>query len=98
MQLIEWTNKKGIPSRLKLYDEMASHWKGVADLLDIDTTNIGINNRHDIRDCIREVMKEWKTIASNRATYPYTLEGLRKLLNDIGLGRASEDLKEACSL
>ena len=97
LPLIKWTNKEGSTSRLRLYKEMAPHWKDVADLLELDTKIIGVNNRHDIRECIRAAMEEWMSAGPNTTTYPCTWKGLCELLDDVGLGKASKDLQEACS-
>ena len=68
----------------------------MADRIRLETKIIGVNHRHDVRECIREVMEEWMSAGPNITTYPCTWKGLRELLNDIGLGKASEDLQEAC--
>ena len=77
---------------------MAPRWKDVADLLKLSTKIIGVNYRHDIRECIRAVMEEWMSAGPNTTTYPCTWKGLCELLDDVGLGKASKDLQEACSL
>ena len=97
LQLIKWTNKEGNISRLKLYNEMAPHWKDVAELIGVETEIIGLNHHHDVRECIREVMKEWMSDKPNITTYLCTWKGLCELLDDVGLGKASENLQEACS-
>ena len=68
----------------------------MADRIRLETKIIGVNHRHDVRECIREVMEEWMSAGPNITTYPCAWKGLRELLNDIGLGKASEDLREAC--
>ena len=98
LQLIKWTNKEGSTSHLRLYDEMAPRWKDVADLLKLNTKIIGVNRQGDVRECIREVMEEWMSAGPNMTTYPCTWKGLCELLDDVGLGKASKDLQEACSL
>ena len=96
-QLIKWTNKEGNISCLRLYDEMAPRWKDVADLIGMKTEIIGMDHRHDARECIREVMKNWMSDTQNITTYPCTWKGLLELLDDVGLGKARENLQEACS-
>ena len=86
LQLIKWTNKEGSTSCLRLYDEMAPNWKDVADLLKLNTKIIGVNHRHDIMSA-----------GPNTTTYPCTWKGLCELLDDVGFGKASKDLQEACS-
>ena len=81
---------------MRLYDEMAPRWKDVADLLGLETKIIVVNHHHDVRECIRAVMEEWMSDRPNITTYPCTWKGLWELLDDIGLGKASEDLQEAC--
>ena len=76
---------------------MASLWKDVADLLMLNTKIIEVNHRHDIRECVREVIEEWMSAGPNITTYPCTWKGLCELLDDVGLGKAREDLQEACS-
>ena len=76
---------------------MAPHWKDVAELLGLDTEIIELNYR-DVRECMRAVMKEWMNDSPNISTaYKCTWKGLCELLDDAELGRASEDLREACS-
>ena len=76
---------------------MAPRWKDVADILGLETEIIGVNHYHDVRECIREVMKKWMSDRSNITACPCTWRGLWEILDDIGLGKASEDLQEACS-
>ena len=97
LQLIKWTNIIGNTSRLRLYDEMAPHWKDVADLIGLETEVIGVNHHYDIRMCIHEVMNKWMSDRFNITTYPCTWKGLWELLDDIGLSKASDDLRKACS-
>ena len=97
LQLIKWTNKEGSTSRLRLYDEMAPCWKSVADLLELDTKIIGSNHHDDVLECIRAVMEEWMSAGPNITTYPCTWKGLCELLDDVGLAKASKDLREVCS-
>ena len=77
---------------------MAPCWKDVANLLNLNTKIIGVTHRHDIRECIHEVMEEWMSAGPNLTTYPCTWKGLCELLDDVRLGKAREDLQEACSL
>ena len=77
---------------------MAPCWKDVADLLGLDTKLIGVTHHGDVRECIRAVMEEWMNDGPNITTYLCTWKGLSELLNDVGLGKASADLQEACSL
>ena len=77
---------------------MAPRWKDVAELLRLDTEIIEVNHHHDVRECIRGVMNEWMNDSPNKSTaYKCTWKGLCELLDDAELGRASEDLREACS-
>ena len=69
----------------------------MADRIRLETKIIGVNRHHDVRECIREVMEKWMSDGPNITTYPCTWKGLWELLDDIGLGKASEALKEACS-
>ena len=98
LQLIEWTNKKGSTSCLRLYEEMAPHWKVVANLIGLKKEIIAVNHRDDALECIRGVMKEWMINAPNITTYSCTWNGLCNLLDNAQLGKAREDLQEACSL
>ena len=77
---------------------MAPHWKDVADLLELDTKIIEVNHHHDMWECIHEVMLEWLSDRPSITTYSCTWKVLCKLLDDFGLGKAREDLQEACSL
>ena len=70
----------------------------MADLLELDTKIIAVNHCHDIWECVCEVMGEWMSAGPNITTYPCTWKGLCELLDDIGLGKASKDLQEVCSL
>ena len=69
----------------------------MADLLKLNTKIIGVNHRHDIRECICAVMEKWMSAGPNITTYPCTWKGLCELLDDIGFGKAREDLQEVCS-
>ena len=73
LQLIRWADKEDNYVFLRLYDEMAPHWKELAVLLGLDTEMIGMNNYHEDWHCIhiRAVMKEWKSAVPDMTTYQY---------------------------
>ena len=69
----------------------------MAELIGLDTKIIGVTHYHDILECIHEVMEEWMSAGPNMTTYPCTWKGLAELLDDVGLNKASGDLREAYS-
>ena len=76
---------------------MAPHWREVAEILKMKTDIIGLNHHYNIRDCIREVMKQWMDDEPNIATtYSCTWKGLCEILDDIGLGKIRKELQKAC--
>ena len=82
---------------LRLYQILAPYWEIVADLVGLPsqvTRAIKRDNR-DVEDCIRSVTEKWIEDAPRLNDYKCTLNGMCRLLIDIGQGAASKHLRQA---
>ena len=97
LTLIKWRDSHGDVKELRLYDEIAQHWKTVANLVGISpavTGSIGKNFRV-VEDCIEIAIQKWIDDAPNLTNYKCTWNGLGRLLSDIHKGAVHKRLKQA---
>ena len=97
LQHIEWKNSSGMMQELRLYQILGPDWEKVADCVGLPphvTRAIKKNNR-DVEDCIRSVTGKWMEDAPRLNDYKCTLNGMCRLLIDIGQGAASKHLRQA---
>ena len=87
---------EGNEKTLKLYNELATHWNAIADLIGMKNASlIRHNHPEDNVQCIEEVMRKWMDDPRNLNAYPCTWKGLCELLNDVELSAVSESLNNA---
>ena len=94
LSLIEWTDEGGNLCKFKLIDKISSKWSDAGTLLglgDNELQNIG-EERTKNKHRFEEVHKHWEDNGSS--DYPFTWEGLFKLLQDIEKSRAARELRE----
>ena len=94
ISLIEWTDEGGNPRKFKLINKISSEWSDAGTLLGLsdelqNIENEGRGNKHRFE----EVHKRWEDNGSS--DYPFTWEGLFKLLHDIEKSTAARELREA---
>ena len=97
MQHIEWKDSTGVTQELRLCQILGPDWEKVADFVGLPshvTRAIKKDNR-DVEDCIRSVTKKWIEDAPRLNDYKCTLNGMCRLLIDIGQGAASKHLRQA---
>ena len=94
---IEWKDSTGMMQELRLYQILGPDWEKVADFVGLPshvTRAIKKDNR-DVEDCIRSVTEKWIEDAPRLNDYKCTLNGMCRLLIDIGQGAASKHLRQA---
>ena len=82
---------------LRLCQILGADWEKVADYVGLPshvTRAIRKDNR-DVEDCIRSVTEKWIEDAPTLNEYKCTLNGMCRLLIDIGQGAASKHLRQA---
>ena len=65
------------------------------DVLRLNISRMILLDHEDSWLCINEVMKEWMSDGPYKTIYLCTWKGLWELLDNVGLGKDSEDLQEA---
>ena len=94
--LIEWKNEKGQKKKFRLKELICHKWKDLGGLLDIPLptlTGWERKYREDPNDSTNAVLGHW--MENPPDYYPFTWEGLNRLLNDAELSQVAEDLKQA---
>ena len=97
LQHIEWKDSTGMTQELRLCQILGPDWEKVADFVGLPshvTRAIKKDNR-DVEDCIRSVTEKWMEDAPRLNDYKCTLNGMCRLLIDIGQGAASKHLRQA---
>ena len=97
LQHIEWNDSTGMTQELRLYQILGPDWEKVADFVGLPshvTRTIKKDNR-DAEYCIRSVTEKWIEDAPRLNDYKCTLNGMCRLLIDIGQGAASKHLWQA---
>ena len=82
---------------LRLYQILGPDWEKVADLVGLlpEVTRAIRKDNSDVEDCIRSVTEKWIEDAPRLNDYKCTLNGMWRLLIDIGRGAASKHLRQA---
>ena len=85
---------------LRLYDVLASVWRDLSDLLNLDGyTRKIIETKYprDPKQCVRDVIEKWLNDEAKLSDHNYkcTWNGLCLLLEDLQLSSASKQLQEA---
>ncbi len=96
LNILKWTDKSGQPKTLRLRDEMSPKWHDAGELLDLTTANlecISAKHRGDVRECLRDVLRDW--VRSDSSDYPATWGGLLSLLDDLQLHACAKSLQAA---
>ncbi len=94
--ILKWTDKSGQQKTLRLRDEMSPKWHDAGELLDLTAANlecISEKHRGDVRECLRDVLREW--VRSDSSDYPATWCGLLSLLDDLQLHACAKSLQAA---
>ena len=97
LQHIEWKDNAGMTRELRLYQILGPDWEKVADLVGVPShvTRAIKKDNSDVEDCIRSVTEKWIEDAPRLNDYKCTLNGMCRLLIDIGQGAASKHLRQA---
>ncbi len=93
--ILKWTDKSGQPKTLRLRDEMSPKWREAGELLDLTAANLEcISAKHhgDVRECLRDVLRDW---VQSDSDYPATWGGLLSLLDDLQLHACAKSLQAA---
>ena len=94
--ILKWTDKSGQQKTLRLRDEMSPKWHDAGELLDLTAANlecISAKHRGDVRECLRDVLRDW--VRSDSSDYPATWGGLLSLLDDLQLHACAKSLQAA---
>ena len=97
LQHIEWKDSRGMTQELRLYQILGPDWEKVADYVGLSshvTRSIKRDNS-DVEECIRSVTEKWIEDAPRLKKYKCTLNGMCRLLIDIGQGAANKHLRQA---
>ena len=97
LQRIEWNDNTGETRKLRLYEILGPDWENVADLVGLppQVTRAIKRDNQDVEYCIRSVTEKWIEDAPRMNNYKCTLNGMSRLLIDIGQGAASKHLRQA---
>ena len=94
---IEWRDSAGMTRELRLYQILGPDWETVADLVGLlhHVTRAIEKDNQDVEGRVRSVIQKWIDDAPRLDNYKCTLNGMCRMLIDIGQGAASKRLRQA---
>ena len=97
LQRIQWKDNTGMTHELRLYQILGPDWEKVADHVGLESYVVRAikSDNREVEDCIRSVTEKWMDDPYRLNEYKCTLNGMCRLLIDIGQGAASKHLRQA---